>query len=153
LFVLFVFFLCFVSAPHLKRKLYFLFFSFFRVRTRETAMVFPRLLWAYFFLFSFYYGGYPFGYSYVAMFAFFLLVQHAMLFCLNRYELPALAAGRISRMYNTLRMRNEFLVPRCVFVFWMGLREALLYDWIVGDTCWHSSVLVCVVRVCVCVCV
>ena len=71
-------------------------FSVVSVRTLPSIRFFPRAFFLYFALFHIYFFSFPFGFSYVALFTTVMFLQHAMLHCLNRYELPALESGQVN---------------------------------------------------------
>ena len=78
-------------------SLKFISFAFLQsMRTRASIYFFPRIFFVYFTLFHVYFFSCPFGFSVTSMQATFLLLLHAMLFFLNRYEFPALQRGIIS---------------------------------------------------------
>jgi len=67
------------------------------LRTIPSSIYFPQVFFAYFTLFHVYYFSCPFGFTYAALFSITLLMLHSMLFFVNRFELPAFAAGLVSR--------------------------------------------------------
>eukprot|EP01042_Synura_sphagnicola_P001071 gene1071-1207_t len=71
-------------------------FSVMCVRTLQSVRFFPRAFFLYFSLFHIYFFCFPFGFSYLAFFSSLLLLKHAMLYCWNRYEIPALESGIIN---------------------------------------------------------
>ncbi|CAN0374997.1 unnamed protein product [Pylaiella littoralis] len=71
-------------------------YSVVSVRTSVCIRFFPQVFFLYFTLFHVYFFSFPFGFSYLALVTTVLFLQHSMLFCWNRYEVPALRTGVIS---------------------------------------------------------
>eukprot|EP00903_Cladosiphon_okamuranus_P006745 g6580.t1 len=71
-------------------------YSVVSVRTSVCIRFFPQVFFLYFTLFHIYFFSFPFGFSYLALVTTVLFLQHSMLFCWNRYEVPALRSGVIS---------------------------------------------------------
>lgn len=67
------------------------------IRTIHSSIYFPQVFFAYFLLFHIYYFSCPFGFSYAALISTVLFLLHAMIFFWNRYELPAVLSGQVSR--------------------------------------------------------
>jgi len=66
------------------------------VRSRESMGFFPHMYFIYLFTFFLYLLQYPFGYTNLAFFTLLGFIEHAMLFTLFRYEIPAILNGDIS---------------------------------------------------------
>lgn len=72
-------------------------FSVISIRTIQSSVFFPQVFFAYFTLFHVYYFSCPFGFYYSALFSTILLLLHSMVFFWNRFELPAVLSGLVSR--------------------------------------------------------
>lgn len=71
-------------------------FSFFSVRTAQGIFFFPRAFFLLFCLVHFYLFSFPFGFAYVAMGMIVCFMLQCVTFFWNRYEVPAVALGRVS---------------------------------------------------------
>ena len=67
------------------------------MRTLQSSTYFPQAFFGYFTLFHIYYFSNPFGFSYAGLLSTVLFLLHSMIFFWNRYELPAIMSGKISR--------------------------------------------------------
>lgn len=71
-------------------------YSVVAVRTKISISFFPRFFFLYFTLFHVYFFSFPFGFSYMALLATAMLLQHIMLYFWNGHEVPALQHGVIT---------------------------------------------------------
>src|SRR5690606_21556904 len=71
-------------------------YSVVAVRTKTSISFFPRFFFLYFTLFLIYFLSFPFGFSYMALLATAMLMQHIMLYFWNGHEVPALQHGVIT---------------------------------------------------------
>ena len=71
-------------------------FSVISMRSALSVYFFPRAAAAYFTLFHLYFFSFQFGFTYVALLAVVLFLQHTILFLLNRHEVGAWCSGRVS---------------------------------------------------------
>lgn len=71
-------------------------FSFFSVRTVQGIFFFPRAFFLLFCLVHFYLFSFPFGFAHVAMGMIVCFMLQCVTFFWNRYEVPAVALGRVS---------------------------------------------------------
>ena len=83
------------------------------LRTHVAANFFPRVYCIYFSLFLLYFCHFPCGWCSLALKATTLLTIHAMLYCYNTLEIPAVEVGVVSAItpregHNVL---EELLVP------------------------------------------
>jgi hypothetical protein len=67
-----------------------------RIRSIQGMYFFPRVFFLYFTLFHVYFFSCPIGFTYASLGSTSLFLIHSMLFFLNRYELPAVAAGLVT---------------------------------------------------------
>ena len=79
-------------------------FSVVSLRTKLATNFFPRVFAIYLSFFLLYFIHYPCGFNYLALAVAVLFTLHAMLYCMNTLEIPALDAGLISE-----RARRESL--------------------------------------------
>ena len=79
-------------------------FSVVSLRTKLSTNFFPRVFAIYLSFFLLYFIHFPCGFNYVALAVTVLFTLHAMLYCMNALEIPALEAGLISE-----RARRESL--------------------------------------------
>ena len=79
-------------------------FSVVSLRTKLATNFFPRVFAIYLSFFLLYFIHYPCGFNYLALTVAVLLTLHAMLYCMNTLEIPALDTGLISE-----RARRESL--------------------------------------------
>ena len=74
----------------------YLHFCLISLRTKQGIHFFPRMFFLLFSIFHFYNFSFPFGFSYAALATSMCFMMHSMLFFWHRYELPAVALGRIT---------------------------------------------------------
>lgn len=82
-------------------------FSVISIRTMQSSIFFPQVFFAYFTLFHVYYFSCPFGFYYSALFSTILLLLHSMIFFWNRFELPAVLSGLVSRETPRMNMATQ----------------------------------------------
>ena len=71
-------------------------FSVISLRSTNGLHFFPRIFFLLFSLFHFYLFSFPFGFTHTALACTTCFMVHSMLFFCHRYELPAVALGRVS---------------------------------------------------------
>jgi hypothetical protein len=71
-------------------------FAIISLRTAIATNFFPRLFCIYLSFYLLYFFHFPFAFNYLALFITVLLTLHAMLYCMNTFEIPALSSGRIN---------------------------------------------------------
>ena len=71
-------------------------FSVISLRSTNGLHFFPRIFFLLFSLFHFYLFSFPFGFRHTALACTALFMVHSMLFFWHRFELPAVALGRVS---------------------------------------------------------
>lgn len=71
-------------------------FSVISLRSTNGLHFFPRIFFLLFSLFHFYLFSFPFGFTHTALACTACFMVHSMLFFWHRYELPAVALGRVS---------------------------------------------------------
>ena len=60
---------------------------------------FPKIVLLYFLHLSIYINSTPFGFTHLAMEAWFLFILHAIAFCILAFEVPAFLRGKVSLEY------------------------------------------------------
>lgn len=78
------------------RSLSYLVFLADSLRTEQGVKYFPLFFFLLFALFHYYHISFPWGFSYSALATTMCFMMHSMLFFWHRYELPAVALGRVS---------------------------------------------------------
>lgn len=86
-------------------------FSVISLRSTNGLHFFPRIFFLLFSLFHFYLFSFPFGFTHTALVCTTCFMIHSMLFFWHRYELPAVALGRVSPEQPRMVMQQQRRQP------------------------------------------